>query len=97
MEPRQKRTTTKAKASNALTTPVRRSSRVASRLGWRIPPEILLLIMNEIRNSVHSLKIATLVCPSHVSRLIVVEYDERALTPAYTFMKNDWLMGRQLP
>ncbi|THU83328.1 hypothetical protein K435DRAFT_428947 [Dendrothele bispora CBS 962.96] len=49
------------KTSNS-TAPVRRSPRVAARQGWRIPPEILLLIMDELRHLKASLKEASLVC-----------------------------------
>ncbi|THU94773.1 hypothetical protein K435DRAFT_860163 [Dendrothele bispora CBS 962.96] len=52
----------KAKTSTNSIAPIRRSSRVAARQGWRIPPEILLLIMKELRDSKVSLKTAALVC-----------------------------------
>ncbi|THU83337.1 hypothetical protein K435DRAFT_871398 [Dendrothele bispora CBS 962.96] len=61
MESHQKQRRKKAKTSTN-TVPIRRSSRVAARQGWRIPPEILLLIMNELRNSKASLQKAALVC-----------------------------------
>ncbi|THV00202.1 hypothetical protein K435DRAFT_854935 [Dendrothele bispora CBS 962.96] len=61
MESHQKQPRKKAKTSNSIA-PIRRSSRVAARQGWRIPPEILLLIMNELRDSKASLQKAALVC-----------------------------------
>ncbi|KAK7436446.1 hypothetical protein VKT23_019158 [Stygiomarasmius scandens] len=62
MDSRQKRTRTKANASSTTTAPVRRSTRVASRTGWRIPAEILLLIMSELRNFSGALRASALVC-----------------------------------
>ncbi|KAF5317443.1 hypothetical protein D9758_018750 [Tetrapyrgos nigripes] len=54
MTPSQKRSKT--------TTAVRRSSRVAARQGWRIPLEILLLIMEQLYDSPDVLRTASLVC-----------------------------------
>ncbi|THU82257.1 hypothetical protein K435DRAFT_460314 [Dendrothele bispora CBS 962.96] len=62
MDSHQKQRRKKAKSSTNSTAPIRRSSRVAARQGWRIPPEILLLIMKELRGSKVSLKTAALVC-----------------------------------
>ncbi|THU83326.1 hypothetical protein K435DRAFT_428940 [Dendrothele bispora CBS 962.96] len=61
MESHQKQRRKKAKTSTN-TASIRRSSRVAARQGWRIPPEILFLIMNELRDSKSSLQKAALVC-----------------------------------
>ncbi|THU82255.1 hypothetical protein K435DRAFT_972042 [Dendrothele bispora CBS 962.96] len=62
MDSHQEKRLKKPKTSTNSTAPIRRSSRVAARQGWRIPPEILLLIMKELRGSKVSLKTAALVC-----------------------------------
>ncbi|KAK7437239.1 hypothetical protein VKT23_018681 [Stygiomarasmius scandens] len=61
------------------TSSVRRSTRVASRQGWRVPPEILLLIMNEIQDSSITLKNAALVCRAWRHPAQVVLFSEMQL------------------
>ncbi|THU82256.1 hypothetical protein K435DRAFT_784692 [Dendrothele bispora CBS 962.96] len=62
MDSHQKQRRKKAKTLTNSVAPIRRSSRIAARQGWRIPPEILLLIMKGLCDSKVSLKTAALVC-----------------------------------